>query len=371
MYIGSRNIYNAPVVPNKREQIPLPADGIYEELQIRISGAIRTTYASGTPVASAFDILHDLVTSYQIVIAGKTYKNVTGYMMMMEELMVNKIRGERAGSAGASAAAGGYPTTEGTATFPYGTTTQYTSTRQSIRICFAYPFAKQEGVRLSTCLDLRGQRDAWLYMQVGPMLNMLGYGNTAPVTYDDSTLQFDIQMIENHDFDAIPDIKFDIFQQNVYPFPIIASMDESLFDLQVGNFCSALTFMARDGAAGSATTATGRLLNNLMITDLDVKINSKDSICPWEWPSLAANTRRRYAPLALQSSNVGPFDGIARIDFCRIDGNIQSDSLNLTPSAGVQTLKLVVSSAAASLVTYTAGGTLEVMQDTLIKRRAS
>lgn len=100
----------------------IPKDTVLKRINFRLTGAIQTTYGSGTPVARADAIFHSLINSIQIVAnGGRFIKNVQPHLVRMASLLNTGIQGERGSSAGASAL-----TTDPTVDsgFTFGTTTQ-------------------------------------------------------------------------------------------------------------------------------------------------------------------------------------------------------------------------------------------------------
>ena len=326
----------------------LPRDTVLKHLQFRLSGAIQTTFASGTPVADAFAAFDNLVPRIDIIVNGsRVVKSVRPHLMRVQQLLMSGILAERASSAAAAAATDNYPTVD--AGFTYGTTTQFTTCRETIIVSFEDVYARI-GKEL-TWLNLKGVASAEARLTTNAYSSLLGFGNTAPVTYGSSTFVIDILTVEAQDVPA--GTRFADWKQTTKEITFSAQTTAFAVDINRGNFLQGLMLLARDGAAGSATTATGKLASNLAITDLVLQVNGQVNIKATDFKSLHGEMRARFGVQAPYASNVSFIDGIAYLDLISDDsrGDLQS-ALDVRPPK-VDGVQLLVSTNTASNVSYT------------------
>lgn len=335
----------------------LPKDTAFRALQVRLSGSIITTYASGTPVASVFSTMDDLVSRMEVTInGGFTLKSVRPHLMHMQQLLTKKIRGERKASAGASAAVNNNPTAD--AGFTYGTTGQVTTVAETILISFENPYASINGAR--TMLQGRGLQSLELKISTKGYSSLLGSGNTAPVVYTGSTFKFEIYTIEDK---SIPEgVVFDYWKQTTKEFLFTGESTDYRIDLGVGDkLLQGLMFLARNGNAGSATTATGRTPDNNVLRRLSVKVGGDREIQTTTFQALQAKNRSELGISAPFSGNVSQLDGVAYMNFIS-----KGDLLTSLDVRRADSLDLYVSTSNSTDVSYAAGCSVVVQQDEVI-----
>lgn len=340
----------------------LPRDTVLKALQLRLSGSVVTTFGSGTPVADAFSTFDNLVPRIDVVVNGSMYvKSVRPWLMHMQQLLASKIIAERKSSAGASAATGNNPTAD--AGFTYGTTTQVTTVAESILVSFEHPLALVG--KESTWLNLKGVSSAEIRFNTAAFSSLLGFGNTAPVAYSSSTLVIDIATFEAQDIPA--EVEFSIFKQSTKEVTFSAETTESPIDINRGNFVSGIHFLARDGAAGSATTASGKLRSNLAIRALKLVKNGQENVKAFtSFLQLQADNRSRYGLSAPYASNVSLLDGYAFMDLLR------NRDLNTALDARqpeTDNLQAFLTTSNATDVSYTNPVSVTIMTDEIIKPR--
>lgn len=334
----------------------IPKDTVIKRIGLRLSGAIQTTYASGTPVARADSIFHSLVNSVKVIAnGGRVIKNVQPHLIRMQSLLNTGLQGERGSSAAASASAL-KPTVDGG--FVFGTTTQYTTVAETLSLPFEFIWSKLEAERMTTWFDTRSLSSCELRLSQNAYTSLQSAANTAPVTYSNSTLQVDITLVEAVGVPA--SMKFLDFRQTTKDIPFTAQVTNSQIEINRGNSLCGLLFYAKDGAAGSSTTATDRLASNELITDMSLKLNGSIDLKSTNWKNLQAENRATYGFYAPYASNVSQVDGIAHLNFIR---NSIGDAVNT--GKGVDSLYLYVSTNSGSNVSYTNTTFLTIQTDEL------
>lgn len=341
----------------------LPRDTVLKSLQLRLSGSVVTTFASGTPVADAFSTFQNLVPRIDVVVNGsRTVKSISPYLLRMQQLLTTKILGERKSSAGAAAAAGNNPTVD--AGFTYGTTTQITTAAETIYLPFEQVFCDLGKGREATWLNLKGAASAELRLTCAAFSSLLGFGNTAPVVYTSSTFTVDITTIEAQDVPA--NINFSDWKQTIKELTFAAETTNYAIEINKGNKLSAIALLARDGAAGSTTTATGKLRSNLALRALSLKLNGQIDIKSTTFMNLQAENRSRYGINAPLASNVSLLDGYARMDL--IARNDITTALDCRPPA-VDNVQLIVDTSNSTDVSYTNPVSVTVLTEEIVEPR--
>lgn len=340
----------------------LPTDSCYKSILFRLSGSIATAYASGTPVADSFATFDNLVEDISVVIGGgNTIKSVRPHLLHMQQLLATTIQGERAASAAAAAATDNFPVAD--AGFPYGTDTQVTTVRESVVLWFENLYVRKG--KEWTWLNLKGASSAEIRIKTKAYSSLLGFGNTAPVVYSASTFQ--IEMITSEQMDVPAEAAFDIWRQSTQDIPITSQITGQRFAINVGNFLQGLMFLTRNGAAGSTTTATGKLASNLVLTDIVLKTNGSTPIKATNFKALQAENRIRFGVSAPYASSVSRLDGVAYLDMLSDDerGDLAT-ALDLRKPL-VNSCDLELSSSSASVTSYTNPCIVTVMADEIIK----
>lgn len=329
----------------------IPKDTVIKRLNLRLSGSITTTYGSGTPVARADSIFHSLVNSIQVVAnGGRFIKNVQPHLVRMQSLLNTGIQGERGSSAGVAAILT-KPTVD--SGFTFGTTGQVTSLCETLSLPFEFIWSSVEGERMLTWFDTRDLSSCELRLQQNAFTSLQSAANTAPVVYSASTLQVDITLVEAV---GVPKgMKFFDYRQTTKDIPFTAAVTNSQIEINRGNSLAGLLMYAKNGDAGSTTTATDRLASNELITDMTLKLNGNIDLKSTDAKNLQSENRARLGVQALYASNVSPLDGVYHMNFII---NSISDAVNT--KSGVDSLYLYVSTAA---LTYTNTAFLTIQTD--------
>lgn len=336
----------------------LPRDTVLKSLQLRLSGSVVTTFGSGTPVADAQSTFDNIIPRIDVVVEGsQIVKSVRPHMMRIQQLFTSQILAERRSSAGAAASA--FPTVD--AGFTYGTTTQLTSVAETIYLPFEMVYADSGLGREMTWLNLKGASSAELRLTCAAFSKLLGFGNTAPVVYSSSTLQVDILTTEAQDVPA--NVAFSIWKQTYKEESFSSETTERPVDINRGNKLTGIMLFAKDGAAGSATTATGKLASNLAITRMSLKLNGQFDIKTTDFQSLQSENRARYGVNAPMASNVSLLDGIAHINL--LSRKDLSTALDVRLPA-VDNVQLFLSTNTSSNVSYTNPVVVGIMTEELV-----
>lgn len=338
----------------------LPKDTVLKSLQLRLSGAVQTTFASGTPVADTLACFDNIIPRIDVIIdGGRTVKSVRPHLMRMQQLFSSQILGRRSSSAAASAALGNLPTAD--AAFTYGTTTQYTTCAESIIVSFEMVYCEIGMGREATWLNLKGASSAELRLTCAAFSKLLGFGNTAPVTYGNSTFVIDIFTTEAQDVPA--NILFTDWKQTTKEITFSAETTDYAIDINRGNKLTGLMLFARDGAAGTSTTATGKLPSNLAFTKLNLKVNGQTDVKSTTFQALQDENRIRYGIDAKFASNVSILDGVAHLSLIARK-NIET-ALDTRPPA-VDNVQLFVNSNNSTNVSYTNPVSLTIMTEEIV-----
>lgn len=341
----------------------LPRDTVLKSIQLRLSGSVVTTFGSGTPVADAQSTFDNIIPRIEVVVNGsRTVKSVRPHMMRIQQLFATTIGAERRSSAGVAAATDNFPTAD--AGFTYGSTTNITTVAETIMLPFEMVYAEFGLGRESTWLNLKGVASAEIRLTCSAFARLLGFGNTAPVVFTSSTFQVDIITTEAQDVPAT--LMFSDWKQTYREQSFSAETTDYPIDINRGNFLSGIMLFAKDGAAGSATTATGKLASNLLVTKMSLKLNGQTDIKTTDFKALQAENRARYGVSAPMASNVSALDGIAHLNLlARKD---LSTALDVRPPL-VDNVQLFVSTNTASNVSYTNACILGVMVEEIVNPR--
>lgn len=338
----------------------LPRDTVLKEIQLRLSGSVITTFGSGTPVADAQAAFDNIIPRIDVIVGGsRTVKSVRPHLLRAQQLFSTTVLGERRASAAAAAATDNFPTVD--AGFTYGTTTQVTTCAESILLSFAMVYAEVGMGRESTWLNLKGVSSAELRLTCAAFSSLLGFANTAPVVFTGSTFIIDIICIEAQDVPA--EIVFSDWKQTTKELTFSAQTTDYAIDINRGNKLSGLMLFTKDGAAGSTTTASGKLASNLVLTKLALTVNGQSQVKVTDFKALQAENRMRYGVNAPMASNVSFLDGIAHMNMlARQD---ISTALDCAPPL-VDNVQLFVNTNTAANVSYTNPVSVTVMTEEIV-----
>lgn len=347
-----RKLQSLPLTGSGVLSRDIPKDTVIKRMELRLKGGITTTFASGTPVARADSTFHSVVNSIQVIInGGRFIKNVQPHLLRMQQLFNTAIEGERGSSAGASESY--IPTTN--SGFVFGTTGQVSTVAQGLSLPFEFIWTHNEAERALTWLDTRGVASAELRLVQNPFSSLQSAANTAPVVYSASTLQVDITLVEA--VGVAPGQKLYDFRQTTKDVPFTAQVSAQQIDINRGNALAGLWFYCKDGAAGSATTATDRLASNSLVTDMVLKMNGNVDLKSTTFLELQGENKRRYGLSAPYASNVSAIDGVAHMNFIN---NAIGDAVN---TRNIDSLYLYLSTNSATHTSYTNSAFVTIQTD--------
>lgn len=338
----------------------LPRDTVLKSLQLRLSGSVITTFASGTPVADAQAAFDNIIPRIDVIVNGsRTVKSVRPHLMRIQQLFTTTVLAERRSSAAAAAATDNFPTVD--AGFTYGSTTNVTTAAESILVSFEHVYCDIGLGREATWLNLKGVASAELRLTCAAFSKLLGFGNTAPVVFTGSTFIIDIVTREAQDVPA--EIVFSDWKQTTKELTFTAETQDSAIDINRGNRLSGIMIFAKDGAAGSATTATGKLASNLAVTKMNLKVNGQTDIKTTDFKALQAENRAQFGVNAPMGSNVSFLDGIAYMNLlARKD---ITTALPVMPPL-VDNVQLFINTNTSSNVSYTNPVSVTVMTEEIV-----
>lgn len=364
--IGSRKTRSLAVVrfeENQNMSIKLPLDTTLVGLLIRLTGAVQTTYASGTPVAKAESIMDCLIKKIEVQTDGRdTHKSVRPHFLHLQNLLANGVQPERCSSAGAAAVAN--PTVDGG--FVFGTTGQYTSVRESVYLPFEMVYSEPGLGRESTYLNLKNKQSAELKIDTNAFANLLGFGNTAPVVWGNNTLQIEVATVERQDIPA--NAVFHMWKQTMRSQPFSGETRDYPVDLANSNYLTDILMYCQDGAAGSATTATGKVPSNLLVDVLDFKRNGSDGQQRWDFRLLQNTNRNEYGIVAPYVANASRMDGVAHLNFI---SRRDLDTALPCMKPITDNVQLFLSTKAAGTVDYTNPANVHMLVGELIRAKTA
>lgn len=341
----------------------LPRDTVLKSIQLRLSGSVVTTFASGTPVADAQACFDNIIPRVDVIVNGsRTVKSVRPHLMRIQQLFSSTVLAERRSSAAASAATDNYPTVD--AGFTYGTTTQLTTAVESILISFEHVYCEIGMGRESTWLNLKGVASAELRLTCAAFSKLLGFGNTAPVVYSSSTFIIDIFTREAAEVPS--NVMFSDWKQTTKEITFSAETTDYPIDINRGNKLSGLMLFVKDGAAGAAGAATGKLASNLGVTKMELKVNGQTSIKSTNFKALQAENRASFGVNAPMASNVSILDGIAYMNL--LARKSIDTALDVRPPL-VDNVQLFLNTNNSSNVSYTNPVSVTVMTEEIVEPR--
>jgi len=341
----------------------LPRDTVLKGINLRLSGSVVTTFASGNPVGDALSTFDNIIPRIDVIVNGsRTVKSVRPYLMRMQQMFTSQILAERKSSAAATAAAGNNPLTD--AGFTYGTTTQLTTAAETIYLPFEMVYCDVGMGREATWLNLKGVASAELRLTCAAFSTLLGFGNTAPVVYTSST--FSVEIITTEAQDVPPEVYFSDWKQTTKELTFSAQTTNYAIDINRGNRLSGIMLLARDGAAGTATTASGKLRSNLLVTNFSLKVNGQTDIQSNTFLSQQAMNRAQYGINAPLASSVSLIDGVCHINLlARKD---LGTALDVSPPL-VDQVQLFVDTNDSTTVSYTNPCSLTVQTEEIVSPR--
>jgi hypothetical protein len=166
--------------------------------------------------------------------------------------------------------------------------------------------------------------------------------------------------------DVPAEIMFSDWKQTLKELTFSAETTDYAIDINRGNKLSGLMIFAKDGAAGSATTATGKLASNLAVTKMQLILNGASIIKATDFKSLQSQNRVQYGISAPMASNVSILDGVAHMNL--IARKDITTALPLQPPL-VDNAQLFISTNTSSNVSYTNPVSVSVLTEEVVEPR--
>ncbi|MCM2278321.1 MAG: hypothetical protein NDJ89_09620 [Oligoflexia bacterium] len=325
-----RRLQDTAFAPSQTLQLPLPKDLVAKQLTLVFNGSLSYTFSSGSPAAPVESTFDTLINQIIVQVNGRVVKNVRPHMLHMVEILAFGQEGERKSSAGASAVTGNNPTADGG--FAWGTTTQYTTARETVVIPFEMILAKKNGS--GTWLDLRGKSQAEVKFITGPYSGLDTSGAT--ITYANQSFVIEAYIEEVLGVPA--NFPLAHFKQTWSQESIGAQANERSFELNFGNFVAGLALYVKDGTAVPVRSDLG-------VTDIKIMTGS-EIIAQTTFLAAQAKMRQMFGCNAARASNSSRLDGYVYIPLLTSEGDLNTafDARALT------SLRLVIST--RSGVTY-------------------
>ncbi len=186
-------------------------------------------------------------------------------------------------------------------------------------------------------MNLKGRSTCDLTFTTRAYSSLLGFGNTAPVAYSSSTFIIDVTLVEDR---SVPkDMPFMDYVQSNQSFTYSAAASDVREKLPVSQYLMAISILTRDGAAGSSTTATGKIANSNVMGNVKLQINGVNTIQDTTFAALQAQNRSKYGIDAGFASSRSRLDGWALMEILQ-DGRVET-ALDSRRSMGVDNVELV------------------------------
>lgn len=329
------------------QKYALPTDIIaLEKLECELRGYLVATYASGTPVAKYGSPMASLIQVINVSRGSDNFKSASPEMFLFENFLLNQTPNEI--RATASATLTDDPQTTVTSV-PYGATTQYQNLREQLTIHFAYPHTTSDQERFSTMFRTTNIAGANMEIVQNPYLSLRDDLNTAPVVYSGDVLVFDVNIVEyiGDEAEAMV-LKYDYRQEE--QGALYTAQTTGYEKIPRIGLLSSIMISSRDGASGSATTATAKLLNDNVITNVKL-VKNQENLVDSNWKALKTMQKSLFKYKADKVSGVARDDGFSGIYFTR---NGFKDLIDISQGAAAS-LNLVLTTNTAVNVTYTQG----------------
>jgi len=364
---GRRQVEQAKAYDSAGLSFKLPVDSVgILKIFVFLLGYVAVTITSGTPVAKQGSLLNSMFSTFIVKRGSVVYKAASPEFFRFFNGAVEKIFPEL--RATGSATASSYPTADltGYSSAPYGTTGQNQNMYEAVCIYCEMPYLPHaHSGRLKTALQTKGRGEHTLELRAAAtgLANILGYGNTAVIAYGASTnllIQVEVEEIVE-DFEGEITNNKDwqnrmAFYQIESPQALTASMNRSRLSKlgAQGGLLAGLTMICRDNAAGSATTSTGKIRNDEIPTDFEVRINGVQSLAETNWKRAKSALRRAWGYNSPITSNTSEDTGISGVRFCH--GSV--NEFKAVPSDG--NLEVIITTAAQATASDYNGGTAEL-----------
>ena len=297
-----RQVASYKVEENKVETIRLPRDTVYKKLNFVLSGAVKTSYASGSPVADDTATMERIINSIMLRIDGReVVKQMRPHMMRMTDYLATGVLPPRYSKAGATKAV--VPTTPGK--FVFGSSGQYTAIRE--QAAFNFQNVLTGDGQQSTWLDTRGASTVELEVSFGSLKKIQKDTDTADVTYSESNLRLDVFVdgLQNLPLDT----KLSTFKQTFQEVVLPAGSNQVGYDLNKGNAIQGVLFIVRDGTAGSEKALSDELLDGIQLVINGTTVIQSSTFRELQYANMAMLGIERK-----ESGGKSPLDGVCYMD---------------------------------------------------------
>lgn len=306
--VAARRIQDTTFSPSTVLTLPLPKDGIYRALNLEFHGSIVTTFSSGSPAAPAESTIDSLVTLITVTVNGRLVKSVRPHMLHLHEILAWGQEGRRTASAAASAVTGDLPTTDGG--FVWGTTTQTSTVRETLRIPFEMELARIG--KEKTWLNLNGVSTAEVKFTTAAYSGLDTTGAT--VVYTASTFLFEAYMEEVIGF--TPNTPFFDYQQVLGTDAVAAQQNNRNYDLTTGQLLAGLLIYVKNGASPSVAADLG-------LTRMSV-ITGNKTIKLVDFTAEQDKMRQTYRCNSARASGKSRLDGVCYISLLTNDRDLNT-----------------------------------------------
>lgn len=341
----------------------IPLDTAIKRADCRVYGAFEVTYASGSPVADNAGFAGRILSRIDVVAnGGDTVKSVDPYVMRLQQLLLNGIAPSRSNATSASAPTSylGQNEVKSGAAFAYPPTTNYVVINEAFSIHFEHPWAHKSGGR-STLLYTKTMASCQMIMQVGALSNLQNYAGGSPVsiTYSNTNLFFEVQLIENQWVNEDPKAPFYYFRELTKHAYFSGQTADGLIDLNRGGLLTGIHFLVRNGDANKS-------LSDIAVTRIRLKANSSVLLADSTFLGLQESIKGRYGVDAAKSSGNHALQGYAFLNL--MTGGFIESGLDTSMLQQLQ-LDVDTASSAASVdpASYTNPVDLEIMTQDVIR----
>jgi len=295
---------------------------------ITMYGSLTATYGSGTPGARQGSVMNSVIANIRFVVAGDTIKSGSPEMFRLEALLAQGFAPTLRSTVGATST--DYPLTDvaGGAGVSYGTTTQFQNFFEVLPLFNILHWCDNLAEKYSTAVRTKGLSESWIYLDQQDPLNIRDAANTSPVVYSNlQLLKFKVDYeelkedipgeLDNDEFINSLEYYREIQQTVAIP----GQNDNNRVPLNGRNGKNSRIvhhiMKLRDGAAGSATTATRSQANDLIITKMDIWGNDVDRLVDSTWLSLKFFMRSLKPYTAPLTNNLAEDSGFSAVLFIR------------------------------------------------------
>lgn len=291
-----------------------------------IYGYIVLTITSGTVVCRSGSFCQAFFSNVSVTQGLTTYKSVSPAMMRYVEGVTRKKWPLLRATAGATATAAPMTDIAGGGTVPVGTTGQYQNLYEELSFSFELPYASSEILRRSTALRTMGKGDTLAKFKLADInITMLGLGNTSVISYGAKTNMYIateiIELVEEKPGEG--DLKQNIPVSAFYELEQAKTFESAQTEGRVKGLAGAgydvlgWYFRMQDNCVGAATVATGKALNDLMITSFKIQINGGVVLIESSWKQMKRVLRQTFQFDEPLTSGLSETTGLSAVVFVK------------------------------------------------------